>query len=143
MNASSEPAVFGWVSAVGTLAIAAGIIWRVTGWDGAGAVMAVLCGGAAVTAMANGWWVGFQPPPATHAQTAHRVSAGLVGTRLATAAGLVTVVDDSTCGERRRRSVIAVDTAGRAGMLFVELDRYGRVTAAALPGGDWATAEAV
>ena len=97
---------------------------------------AVLLIGAGVVAIANGWYTGSKPPPETRAYSNLRVARGLVGSVIELPAGPVTVVDDSTSGDRRRRSVTAVDTAGRAGLLFVELDPKGNLIAAALPGSN-------
>lgn len=140
-----EPAIFGWVSLAAVGGIVLGAVNRhvLGGHSWVGLVALVLLGGATVAAFANGWVWGM-PPRETRGQVNDRIARGLVGTSIATRDGVVVVVDDPVSGgDRKRRSVKAVDEAGRLGLLFVELDRSGRVVAAALPGGQWAAAEAV
>ena len=132
--AEEMPTIFVWCQ----LAAFAGMLLVVGGeffhQEWAAPIGAVLLIGAGVVAIANGWYTGSKPPPETRADINLRVARGLVGSVIELPAGPVTVVDDSTSGDRRRRSVTAVDTAGRAGLLFVELDPKGRLIAAALPG---------
>lgn len=106
-------------------------------------VIVALLFGAAAVAVSNGWIWG-SPPSETRSDVNTRIARGLVGTTILTPHGAVTVVDDSASGgDRRRRSVKAVDETGSLGLLFVELDRTGRVVAAAVPGGRWAPAHSL
>ena len=138
-----EPAIFAWAGKAAMLGLALLMVGRLGGVTPAGDVGAALLILAAALGIGGGWWAG-RAPAETRFDVRDRVVRGLVGTRITTAAGTVTVVDDSASGgDRRRRSVVAVDEKGQAGMLFVELDRRGRVTAAALPGAEFTPATVV
>lgn len=92
---------------------------------------------AAVMGLSAGWVWGLTPLRTAPAAQ----SAGLVGS-------LFTVLDDATSSAAAalrgggRCSVMAVDGA-RIGVLFLELDRAGRVVAAATAERDWDVAGAV
>ena len=66
----------------------------------------------------------------------------LVGMRIRHADGISTVTEDLDC-PAQRRCVTALDAHGRQERLLVGLDGAGRVIEAAVPGADWAGAEAV
>ena len=141
----AEPAIFGIAGLLAALAVPFHIAFIVghVHWAGWPAVILFLTAG--VLGISGGWWVGAKPPPETRAEGRQRVDRGLVGSRILTGSGAVTVVDDSTSGgEHLRRSVVAVDADGHTGILFVELDRRGNVVAAAHPpGSDWTPASVI
>jgi len=66
----------------------------------------------------------------------------LVGMRIRHADGISTVTEDLDC-PAQRRCVTALDQHGRQERLLVGLDADGRVIEAAVPGADWAAAQAV
>jgi len=105
------------------------------------AAAAALIVGVVIAAIADGVSRGDTTPQESLEAINRRIERGLVGTSIVTGVGVATVVDDSVSGGARlRRTVKAVDEDGQIGVLFVELDRSGRVVAAAPPGGQWAPA---
>lgn len=104
---------------------------------------AALIVGVVIAAITEGVSRGNTTPQESLEIINKRIERGLVGTSIMTDLGVAMVVDDSVSGgDRLRRTVKAVDEDGQIGVLFVELDRSGRVVAAAPPGGQWAPAYA-
>lgn len=102
---------------------------------------ALLAAGAAA-GFSSGWVWGLVPTAPAAAP------ASLVGMRVGFAGGAYTVIDDSApsvaAAQRGggRCSVVAADSAGGVGLLFLEL-RHGQVVAAATEERDWVAAGAV
>jgi hypothetical protein len=69
-------------------------------------------------------------------------SASLVGARIRHRGGISVVTEDLDT-PMPRRTVLALDTHGRPERLFVSVDEMGRVVEAAIPGSEWAAAEAI
>ncbi len=144
MSSDGDPPLFGWCALAAFAGFGLSAADRIFHQSWAGLPGAILLIGAGVVAMAGGWYAGVKPPPETRADSNLRVNRGLVGTQILLAHMALIVVDDSASGgDKFRRSVVAVDPAtGKTGLLFIELDRRGRVVAAALPGHHWIPATA-
>lgn len=77
-------------------------------------------------------------------QRSPAVARGLVGSRISNGETVFTVLDDTAVtGSGRRASVVAADENGTVGLLFVGLDRRGRVTEARVANGEWTTAAVI
>lgn len=122
--------------------IVAMIAARFTDSTAADVAAIALLGVAALMGMSAGWFVGLTPRAAV-------APASLVGARIGFGSAVFTVLDDSAPSAAAalrgggRCSVVAVDATGRVGVLFVGMDRHGRVIEAATETRDWAPARPV
>lgn len=102
----------------------------------------VLLGAASIGGMSHRWFIGFQPPTRLTMSAQPR---GLVGSQISVGGSVFTVLDDSAVtGDGRRASVIARDSTGRVGILFVGFSPDGRVIEARCDdGAPWRSAELI
>ena len=124
-----------WVHPIGLIGVLLAVAYRTTHSPAVGGMAVSLLALAGIGAI-----IGYVRPAAPLTDQV-AVGGSLVGMRIRHSGGLSTVTED--VGGAARRTVTALDTHGRTHRLCVGVDPDGRVIEAAVPGVDWAGAEAV
>lgn len=133
MRSSTSPP---WVPPAVLIGMLSGALSWLTHYTPFAAAAAVLLMAAGIGGMA----AVVRPPKSQPIQFG--TGASLVGMRIRHAGGTSVVTEDLDY-PAQRRCVTALDAHGRSERLLVGLDPDGRVIEAAVPGADWAAAEAV